>query len=437
MPEHLTDKLMYYGDDFHPHSPPKATPVAVKNSRPSIWEKLFHTGSTQKLPAYHAPETPTLPDYYQFLRDNGGTLTDFNPGRGANVPTVQPVINHGRVLWLCPQCHTALPVQKGKAVYCIECPSPEWKLVASVPAAIESGILQVPGWRDKSPLRNLDLGAANPLNDLANLQVRAREMGADWQTRHLSIGIPRTWAVGETLTATKFNSYLSDILNDLRGANGTIQFVDAASFNGAVTVGGTGLTSPGASINGALAATGAASFSGGATVTGNAVVSGIVQAEELASTDDATVADDLTVGGDISVGGDVTITGSLNVGSASFARTAVANCTAGANSGAAQNSTNRDELDIGASDVAWIPLGGYVDHSSEPDIYAAYYRLYDGSTWGSWQSTAWSSGNLDLGENLTALRAIQIYGYTKIQVAIEADSSTSAGSDAKLVFLVL
>ena len=45
--------------------------------------------------------------------------------------------------------------------------------------------------------------------------------------RALSIGTPRLWSVGEILTASNMNTYVSDILDDLKGTNGPIEYTDA------------------------------------------------------------------------------------------------------------------------------------------------------------------------------------------------------------------
>ena len=51
----------------------------------------------------------------------------------------------------------------------------------------------------------------------------------------MALGIPRTWAAGEVLTAANMNTFISDILNGLRGTTEKIRFLDGASFQGAVS----------------------------------------------------------------------------------------------------------------------------------------------------------------------------------------------------------
>ena len=53
--------------------------------------------------------------------------------------------------------------------------------------------------------------------------------GADY-VRNLSIGTPRTWLVGETLTAANMNTYITEIFKDLIGTNGEIEFENDIAF---------------------------------------------------------------------------------------------------------------------------------------------------------------------------------------------------------------
>ena len=45
--------------------------------------------------------------------------------------------------------------------------------------------------------------------------------------RAASIGTPRTWSVGEVLTAANMNTYIREIQRDLIGTNGPIEFLNA------------------------------------------------------------------------------------------------------------------------------------------------------------------------------------------------------------------
>ena len=93
-------------------------------------------------------------------------------------------------------------------------------------AEIEAELLRQPGYRYNAPFRNWEPGWS-----LAHLRERTekaqaqKDAGSDY-VRAASIGTPRTWAMGEILTASNFNTFLRDIQRDIIGINGPIELLD-------------------------------------------------------------------------------------------------------------------------------------------------------------------------------------------------------------------
>ena len=143
--------------------------------------------------------------------------------------TVDAYVDSGRWLWDCVACNTAIEVDLDQPSICVVCGSGNW-LQVELPdnrAEIESELLKQPGFRTSAPIRSWRPGIT--LEDLqertakADLQVAA---GVAF-VRKLSIGTPRTYSVGEILTANTMNTYVRDIQRDLAGINGPIEYESA------------------------------------------------------------------------------------------------------------------------------------------------------------------------------------------------------------------
>ena len=166
---------------------------------------------------------------------------------------VEALINSGRCLWVCPTCNSVTPVEDrpattpvgstgtgatwdltptpahyGHPSICVQCGS-DWVdvMFPTNRAAIEAELMKQPGHRGFAPVRNWQPGWT--LEYLQERTTRAnvlRAAGVEF-VRALSVGTPRLWSVGEILTASNMNTYISDILDDLKGTNGPIEYTDA------------------------------------------------------------------------------------------------------------------------------------------------------------------------------------------------------------------
>ena len=169
---------------------------------------------------------------------------------------VEALINSGRCLWVCPTCNSVTPVENrpatipvgstgtgatwdltptpahyGHPSICVQCGS-DWVdvIFPTNRAAIEAELMKQPGHRGFAPVRNWQPGWT--LEYLQERTTRANELIAAGVgfIRALSIGTPRLWSVGEILTASNMNTYVSDIEDDLAGRNGVIQFEDSVAI---------------------------------------------------------------------------------------------------------------------------------------------------------------------------------------------------------------
>ena len=155
------------------------------------------------------------------------------PPAEADRPLAPTFINHGRWLWLCPACLTAVQVSETAGVVdpCC-CPACFYQgfVQPTFPenrAAIDAELMRQPGYRWNAPFRNWEPGWS-----LTYLQERTAAAQAQLDAgikfvRAASIGIPRTWSVGELLTAANMNTYVREIQKDLRGDNGPVEFLNA------------------------------------------------------------------------------------------------------------------------------------------------------------------------------------------------------------------
>ena len=174
---------------------------------------------------------------------------------------VEALINSGRCLWVCPTCNSVTPVENrpattpvgsmgtgatwdltptpayyGHPSICVLCGS-DWVdvIFPTNRVAIEAEIMKQPGHRGFAPVRNWQPGWT--LEYLQERTTQANKLiaaGVEF-VRKLSIGTPRLWAVGEILTASNMNTYISDILDDLKGTNGPIEYTDAIVIDSLTT----------------------------------------------------------------------------------------------------------------------------------------------------------------------------------------------------------
>ena len=160
------------------------------------------------------------------------------PGVPASITTsVDAFVNAGRWLWMCLACNSAITADAGQPSICVECATQGWVNVVfpSNREDVETELLKQPGHRAHAPIRQW-----RPGWDISVLQertARANELiaaGVEF-VRALSIGTPRLWSVGEILTASNMNTYVSDILDDLKGTNGPIEYTDAIVIDSLTT----------------------------------------------------------------------------------------------------------------------------------------------------------------------------------------------------------
>ena len=152
-------------------------------------------------------------------------------------------INQGRWLWLCAACNVGILLDKDdKYSICVRCGSNGWIEVEwpENKAEIETELLKMTGtglgkrllatvreWRPGWTLAYLEECTKKAL-ELAKKGGRVRA---------LSIGARRIFTVGEILTADRMNTYVSDIEDDLAGANGIIELeTDAVNNVGGLRV---------------------------------------------------------------------------------------------------------------------------------------------------------------------------------------------------------
>ena len=148
-------------------------------------------------------------------------------------PLAPTFINHGRWLWLCPACLTAVQVSEtAGAVDPCCCPAcfSQGFVQPAFPAdraAIEAELMRQPGYRWNAPFRNWEPGWTLPYLQQRTAAAQAQLDAGATYVRAASIGTPRTWSVGEVLTAANMNTYIREIQRDLIGTNGPVEFLNA------------------------------------------------------------------------------------------------------------------------------------------------------------------------------------------------------------------
>ena len=166
---------------------------------------------------------------YQYGQHHDGAV----PALGADIPLAPVIVNHGRWLWQCPGCLTAVQVSEAAGgadvLFCPACFGQAFvqPVFPDARAEIEEELLRQPGYRWNAPFRNWEPGWS-----LAHLRERTEKAQAQLDAgvtfvRAASIGTPRTWSVGEVLTASNMNTFVREIQRDLIGINGPIELRNA------------------------------------------------------------------------------------------------------------------------------------------------------------------------------------------------------------------
>ena len=163
------------------------------------------------------------------------------PAAGGSSQAAPVFVNHGRWLWECPGCLTAVQVSEAGGVVDLCCCPACFGQAFVQPvfpaerAEIEAELMRQPGYRWNAPFRNWEPGWS-----LAHLRERTAaaqaklDAGATY-VRSASIGTPRTWSVGEVLTAANMNNFVREIQKDLIGSNGPVEFTDGITPVGMTT----------------------------------------------------------------------------------------------------------------------------------------------------------------------------------------------------------
>ena len=167
------------------------------------------------------------------LRYRGEALP---PKPTGDLPPAEAFVNCGRWVWQCV-CGTALAVEPGEDLICVRCGLGGWRSVVwpGFREEIESQLLSLPGHRQNAPLR--EWRTVWSVDDLRTRVAKADALigeGVEFP-RALSIGGTRVWVTGEILTAANMNQYISQVMEDLAGRNGLIEFEDSISFPDSAT----------------------------------------------------------------------------------------------------------------------------------------------------------------------------------------------------------
>ena len=167
------------------------------------------------------------------LRYRGEALP---PKPSGDLPPAEAFVNCGRWVWQC-LCGTALAVEPGEDLICVRCGLGGWRSVVwpGFREEIETQLLSLPGHRQNAPLR--EWRTVWSVEDLRTRVAKADALigeGVEFP-RALSIGGTRVWVTGEILTAANMNQYISQVMEDLAGRNGLVEFEDSISFPDSAT----------------------------------------------------------------------------------------------------------------------------------------------------------------------------------------------------------
>ena len=168
---------------------------------------------------------------YQYALHHDDDLPAIGIDDESAPPAAPAFVNHGRWLWQCPACMTAVQVcdtntVDGADLVCCPACFSQGFVQPEFPAAraeIEAELLRQPGYRHNAPFRNWEPGwGLDYLRD-RTAAAQAKIAAGEKFIRSASIGTPRTWAVGEVLTAANMNTFVREIQKDLIGANGPVE----------------------------------------------------------------------------------------------------------------------------------------------------------------------------------------------------------------------
>ena len=189
-------------------------------------------------------------DYDSWLR---GMYELFQGEAAPDTPSeretsVKAYVNAGRWLWRCQGCNASipaddkpsesgLPAHYGHPSICPECATDGWVdvLFPRTRRSIEAELLKQPGRRSNAPVRHWKLGWK--IQELKDRTTKAKALLAAGHStvRALSIGATRDWMVAEVLTAANMDTYVSDLIEDLAGRNGPVEFEDAIVIDSLTT----------------------------------------------------------------------------------------------------------------------------------------------------------------------------------------------------------
>ena len=163
--------------------------------------------------------------------------------------SVDAFVNAGRWLWECIACNNATVCEVGQPSICVECATQGWVNVVfpSNREDVETELLKQPGHRAHAPIRQWRPGwDMSVLEDRTAKAQESLDAGEPFPTS-LSIGATRVWSVGEILTAANKNTYERNVLEDLAGRNGPVEYEGAIVIDSlttternAITLTGTG-----------------------------------------------------------------------------------------------------------------------------------------------------------------------------------------------------
>ena len=148
--------------------------------------------------------------------------------------TAHPEVNCGRWLWRCVACASAVPVEDGQPVICVECGTGGWQAIAwpDNRSAIEQELLRQPGFRQSAPIRSWQRDWTVEDLEVRTAKAQAKINAGEPFPDSLSIGATRTWTVGEILTAANMNTHISNLFADLAGRDGVIELENSVEVAG-------------------------------------------------------------------------------------------------------------------------------------------------------------------------------------------------------------
>ena len=151
--------------------------------------------------------------------------------------SVDAFVNAGRWLWMCVACNSAITAEAGQPSICVECATQGWVNVVfpSNREEVEAELLKQPGHRAHAPDRQWNPGWTMDKLEARTTRAQAAVDAGEPFPTSLSIGATRVWSVGEILTAANKNTYERNVLEDLAGRNGPVEYEDAIVIDSLTT----------------------------------------------------------------------------------------------------------------------------------------------------------------------------------------------------------